>query len=42
MQNTVIVYDDKGTAILAYTGNMNDCKALGKASTMALHYLHRT
>lgn len=43
-QNSLIVYTDNGTAILAYNGDLNTCRALGKASasTLTFRFLHRT
>jgi hypothetical protein len=44
-QSSLTVYDDRGIAVLACTGDINDCKTLGKAGAAVLptmRFLHRT
>lgn len=43
-QNFLAVMSDKGNVVMAYTGDINSCKAVGKASAQLFpfRFLHRT
>jgi hypothetical protein len=42
-QNSITIYDEQGTAILAYDGDLNGCKVCVKPGTVAApFFLHRT
>jgi hypothetical protein len=42
-QNSFTVYDEEGTAVLAYDGDLNACKVFVKPGTVsAPGFLHRT
>ena len=42
-QTSLTVYDQRGTAVVAYTGDLSACRAIGKSGTLVLpSFLHRT
>lgn len=45
-KSSLVVYDDKGTTVVAYQGNLDECKMLvaksGMLSQPFIHFLHRT
>ena len=45
-KSSLIVYNEKGTVVLAYEGDLNDCKILaakpGPVVSPSFHFLHRT
>jgi hypothetical protein len=44
-KNSLVVYNESGTAVLAFEGDLSDCKVLSAKPPVAgqpFHFLHRT